>query len=118
MINPLDLSGKNIMVTGASTGIGKGIALLLSRLGANIIMVARNEERLLETYDALEPGNHSYCMLDLNQLEEIGGMMNHICSNGRKLNGLVHAAGVSFTIPLQYLKIKDLTNMMYELAFY
>ncbi|MDF2523158.1 MAG: short-chain dehydrogenase/reductase, partial [Clostridiales bacterium] len=66
MINPMDLSGKNIIITGASSGIGKGIAIYLSKLGANIIMVARNEVRLKETYNELEPGNHSYYQMDLN----------------------------------------------------
>lgn len=112
MINPMDLSGKNIMVTGASAGIGKEIAIHLSKLGANIIMVARDEERLKETYNELDPGNHSYYQLDLTNLDEIGKMFNNICSNDLKLNGLVHSAGISKTVPLQYLKLSDLNNIM------
>lgn len=112
MINPLDLSGKNILVTGASSGIGKGIAILLSKMGANIIMVARNEEKLKETCDELEPGDHSYYPLDLSNLEKIGDMVKAVCKDGRKLNGLVHSAGISLTIPLQYLKMDDLKNIM------
>jgi len=112
VINPIDLSGKNIIVTGASSGIGKGIAIYLSRLGANIIMVARNETRLKETYDELEPGSHSYHLMDLNNLEKIESMMDNICRDGLKLNGLVHAAGISMTMPLQFLKISDVTNIM------
>lgn len=112
MINPMELSGKNIMVTGASSGIGKGIAILLSKLGANVILVARNEERLKETFCELEPGNHSYYLLDLNNLDEIESMIGNVCSSGRKLNGLVHSAGISLTTPLQYLKVADLNNIM------
>lgn len=112
MINPMDLSGKNIMVTGASSGIGKSISIYLSKLGANIIMVARNEERLKETYNELEPGDHSYYLLDLSNLDEIKSMMKDVCSNGLKLNGLVHSAGISKTVPLQYLKLSDLNNIM------
>jgi NAD(P)-dependent dehydrogenase (short-subunit alcohol dehydrogenase family) len=112
MINPMDLSGKNIMVTGASAGIGKGIAIYLSKLGANIIMVARNEARLKETLDELEPGNHSYHLFDLNNLDEIGNFMEDVCRNGIKLNGLVHSAGISQTTPLQYLKLSNLKNIM------
>lgn len=112
MVNPMYLKGKNIMVTGASSGIGKGIAILLSKLGANIIMVARNEEKLKETYDELEPGNHSYYLMDLNNLDEIENMIKNVCSNGEKLNGLVHSAGISMTIPLQYLKLSDVENIM------
>lgn len=112
MINPMDLSGKNILVTGASSGIGKGIAVLLSKLGANIIMTARNEERLKETYNELEPGNHSYYVFDLNNPDTMESMFDNICRDGLKLNGLVHSAGVSVTMPVQLLKSDDLRNIM------
>lgn len=112
MINPVDLSGKNIMVTGASSGIGKGIAILLSKLGANIIMMARNEGRLKEVYGELEPGNHSYYIMDLNDLDRIKSMFDNVCSNGLRLNGLVHSAGISQTMPLLYLKLSDLQKIM------
>jgi NAD(P)-dependent dehydrogenase (short-subunit alcohol dehydrogenase family) len=108
----MNLSGKNIIVTGASSGIGKGIAIFLSRLGANIIMIARDEVRLKETYDELIPGNHCYYILDLCDFGGIGKTMDGICSGGRKLNGLVHSAGISRTIPLQHLKITDLDNIL------
>lgn len=113
----MDLSGKNVLVTGASSGIGKGIAIFLSKVGANIIMVARNEEKLKETYNELEPGNHSYYKIDLCNLNEIEGMLDNVCSDGRKLNGIVHSAGISRTIPLQYLKQDDLKSIM-SINFY
>ncbi len=112
MINLTDLSGKSIVVTGASSGIGKGIAMLLSKSGANVIMIARNNDRLQETYSELEPGNHSYYAQDLNDLDAIEGLIGNICSGGLKLNGLVHSAGISLTVPLQYLKSSDLMNIM------
>ncbi len=112
MINPMDLSGKNIMITGASSGIGKGIAILLSKLGANAIMVARNEERLKETLNELDPGNHSYYLLDLNHINEIKDMIDKVCCDGLKLHGLVHSAGISRTMPVQYLKLCDYENIM------
>ncbi len=112
MLNPLNLSGKNVMVTGASSGIGKGIAILLSKIGANIIMVARNEERLKEVLTELEPGNHSYYLYDLNNPDGIGTMVDDVCSEGLKLNGLVHSAGTSRTVPLQYLNLNDLKDIM------
>jgi NAD(P)-dependent dehydrogenase (short-subunit alcohol dehydrogenase family) len=117
MLNPMDLRGKNIMVTGASSGIGRGIAIYLSKLGANIIMVARSEDKLNETFCELESGNHSYYLMDLGNLDEIEDLINRVCSNGQKLNGLVHSAGISMTVPLQYLKLNDLKNIM-TLNFY
>ncbi|MDP4094622.1 MAG: SDR family oxidoreductase [Bacillota bacterium] len=112
MANPMDLSGKHILVTGASSGIGKAIAITISRLGANVILLARNEERLKETFEALEPGNHSYFVFDLKNLDGIENLIETICNSGRKLSGLVHSAGISVTTPLQYLKLVDLQNIM------
>ncbi|WP_407308951.1 SDR family NAD(P)-dependent oxidoreductase [Desulfosporosinus sp. SB140] len=111
-MNPMNLNGKNIMVTGASSGIGKSIAIFLSKMGANVIMVARNEERLKAVLKELEPGNHSYFLFDLNDPTGIGKRMDNVCSGGLKLNGLVHSAGISRTVSLQYLKLEDLNNIM------
>jgi NAD(P)-dependent dehydrogenase (short-subunit alcohol dehydrogenase family) len=111
-MNPMDLSGKNIMVTGASSGIGKSIALSLSKMGANVIMVARNEESLKAILKELEPGNHAYFLFDLSNPARIGNMMDTVCSGGLKLSGLVHSAGISRTAPLQYVKLEDLNNIM------
>ncbi len=108
----MDLKGKNILVTGASSGIGKSIAVYLSKLGANIIMAARNEEKLKETCNELEPGDHSYYLIDLNNLNDIEGMFDNICGGDRKLNGIVHSAGISRTVPISYLKMDDLKNIM------
>ena len=111
-MNPMDLNGKNIMVTGASSGIGKSIALFLSKMGADVIMVARNEERLKAVLKELEPGNHSYFLFDLGDPAGIGNMMDNVCSGGLKLSGLVHSAGIARTVPLQYLKLEDMNNIM------
>lgn len=108
----MDLSGKNILVTGASSGIGKGIAIFLSRAGANVIMAARNEQRLQEVLELLEPGNHSYHILDLGDTAGIGGVFDKVAGGGLKLNGLVHSAGISATVPVQLLKLEDLKNIM------
>lgn len=108
----MELSGKNILITGASSGIGRDISIFLSRLGANVIMAARNEDKLKETYKELESGNHSYYLIDLKNLKAIEGMLDNICSGDRKLNGIVYSAGISRTVPIQYLKIEDLINIM------
>lgn len=121
MTNSFDLNGKNIMVTGASSGIGKQISIYLSRQGANIIMVSKNEERLKAAYNEMVSGlpyykpesdNHSYYAFDLANLEGIGTMIHNICGNRLKLDGLVHSAGISITMPVQFLKIIDLQNIM------
>ena len=52
--NPFSLKGKTILVTGASSGIGRGIAIQCSKLGGNVLITGRNEERLKETFNLLE----------------------------------------------------------------
>jgi len=58
MVNPMDLTGRRILVTGASGGIGRAIAVTLSQLGARIVAAARNPERLAETLSRLEGEGH------------------------------------------------------------
>lgn len=112
MIHPMDLRGRCILVTGASSGIGREIAVVLSRLGADVVLTARNENRLKETFHALEPGNHSWEPFDLSEPEGIEALFEKICRNERKLHGLVHAAGISVTTPMQYIKLSDVKSIM------
>lgn len=66
MINPFSLESKTIFVTGASSGIGKAIAIECSKMGAKVIISGRNEERLKDTLSNLEGKNHEYIIADLS----------------------------------------------------
>ena len=91
--NPFSLSEHTILVTGASSGIGRGIALESSRMGASVIMLGRNEDRLLETFSQLDTGNgqkHLKFICDLtdeNAVEELSKKLPQI-------DGIVNAAGI------------------------
>lgn len=89
MNNPFSLEGKTILVTGASSGIGKGIAIACSRMGANLIITARNEERLFKTLNSLDGKGHRTIVTDLST--EIG--VKTLIGELAKLDGLVLAAG-------------------------
>lgn len=112
MINPMDLTGKKILVTGASSGIGRATAIQLSRLGANVIMVARNEKKLKETLDMLEGDGHTLFSFDLKEIEGIEGLVKKIVSQSGAVNGLVHCAGIATMRPLSMTKIDFLHDMM------
>ena len=73
MYNPFSLIGKTILVTGASSGIGRSIAIECSKLGADIILTGRNEGRLIETISQLEKGQHKYIIADIaiEEIEEV-----------------------------------------------
>ena len=67
--NPFSLEGKTVLVTGASSGIGKATAILCSKLGASVIITARNEERLKDTFSQLEGSDNKIIVADLSGSE-------------------------------------------------
>ena len=87
--NPFSLEGKTILVTGASSGIGQATAIECSKMGAKVIITARNEERLNDTFSQLEGEGHSMIIADLNYEEDILKLVN-VCPN---IDGLVNNAG-------------------------
>jgi len=103
LFNPLDLAGKTILVTGASSGIGRDTAIVLSQLGARVILVARNTDRLEETHSMLQPGKHIVSSFDLTQHEETSAWMASLASANGPIFGLVHLAGISHTEAIRFL---------------
>lgn len=113
MYNPFSLVGKTILVTGASSGIGKAIAIECSKMGATVVISGRNEQRLEETYKQLSGPNHQLIVADLNS--ELG--IQTLLINTPSLNGMVHCAGLTKTIPFQFAT-KDALNEVMNVNFY
>jgi len=119
--NPFLLSGRRILVTGASSGIGRGIAILLSQLGAQVICNGRNEKRLKETFNALSGTGHASEVFNLNDIEAIQPWMLGISNKHGKLWGVVHAAGIQQTIPAAMVnkeKFEQVFTINTEAAFF
>lgn len=112
MHNPMALDGRTVLVTGASSGLGRAISILISRLGGRVVLVARSEERLAETMSLLEDGEHRVEPFDLNDLDAIPGWMKKISGDMGTLDGLVHSAGLHATLPLRVLKPSRLDELM------
>ena len=115
MINPMDLTGKHIIVTGASQGLGRGTCILLSQLGAKISLVARNEEKLKETVSMMETAegvSHNVFSYDMTDIDDIEDLIKNIVETGGKINGFVHAAGISPLKPLNVTKYDFMLEMM------
>jgi NAD(P)-dependent dehydrogenase (short-subunit alcohol dehydrogenase family) len=112
MSQELNLSGRTILVTGASAGIGSDTATLLAELGASVILVGRDADRLLNVAGKLDGSGHHVEPFDLNQLDMIPAWMKSIATKAGELHGLVHCAGVSQTIPLRVLTAKSAEDVM------
>ncbi|MHB8900799.1 MAG: SDR family NAD(P)-dependent oxidoreductase, partial [Thermoguttaceae bacterium] len=100
-LNPMDLSGANVLVTGASSGLGRESAIVMSQLGARVLLVARNAERLDETMGLLEGAGHQSLVMDLSDVAAIPAMLDRQAATFGRLDGLVHAAGILSTRPLR-----------------
>lgn len=102
MINPMDLTGKHVLITGASSGIGRECAVQASRLGAHVTMIARSEDKLRETLSFMDrPEKHLSYSLDLNRTEEIETLVERIVQDRGAVDGLVHAAGIVIGRPVK-----------------
>lgn len=91
MYNPFSLEGKTILVTGASSGIGRGTAIECAKMGAKIVLSGRNEDRLQQTLTSLEGDGHVVLCGDLN----VEDTRKAIVDNIPELNGVVYGAGIS-----------------------
>ena len=105
-MNPMSLVGKRILVTGASSGVGRAAAIIFSKLGAEVMLLARNEERLQETYAALEGQNHGIYLFDLCNIDEIPGLLKKIAQEHGPLSGIFHAAGITSVKSVALMKDK------------
>lgn len=108
MYNLVNLKGKRILVTGASSGIGRATAILLSKMEAIVIIVARNEQRLKETLSQMEGKGHRYYCFDLNEGELIEPFVRQMLEETGALDGFVHCAGIAHTRPLKMTKINNI----------
>ncbi|MBR5039054.1 MAG: SDR family oxidoreductase [Prevotella sp.] len=102
--NPFSLEGKVVLVTGASSGIGRATAIECSKMGASVIITGRNEERLNETFKALEGEGHQQIVADLTNQEDIDNLVSQIGA----LDGLVNNAGLGRNKPIGFIKMDDL----------
>lgn len=105
--NPMDLTGKVILVTGASSGIGRAIAIECSKLGAICILTARNMERLQETLSSMEGEGHSIIPADLTDSDAVASLVEQL----PKLDGVSLSAGITKTILCQYVKMEEVRGL-------
>lgn len=107
-VDPFSLNNKRILITGASSGIGKSIALECSKRGANLFVTGRNEKRLLETYHNLHSNENYMFIADLSVEDELISLVDNL----PPLDGVVQCQGITKTLPVRFA-----TKLSFEQIF-
>ena len=107
-MSPFNLEGKTILITGASSGIGRATAILCAEMGASLIITGRNEERLTDTLDSLSGTGHKMFTADLADESEI----SRIIEQSPPLDGLVNNAGMIELLPSDYVTREKLDEVL------
>jgi NAD(P)-dependent dehydrogenase (short-subunit alcohol dehydrogenase family) len=108
MNNPFNLTGKTILVTGASSGIGRAVAISISQMGGEVILSGRNTIRLSETLKLLNDGAHQIIPCELTNSNEILELIKKMPA----INGFVSSAGIVKYSVFNYVKAEDIRELM------
>ena len=108
IFNPFSLKGKTILVTGASSGIGQSVAIACAKMGATIVLTARNESRLQETLKQMPEGNHLVISADITKSESLLQLVEKM----PVLDGVAHCAGVGSRVPCKSLDQESIDYVM------
>ena len=111
MNNPFSLKNKAIVITGASSGIGRQCAISCLQMGAKVVLIARNIDRLQETISLLEGEDHLFYSLDITKFSEIEPVIKDVVNKLGKISGFIHSAGIEMTKPLKMMKPNDYQNL-------
>ncbi len=112
MKEPMSLDGKKILITGASSGIGRAAAIYCSELGARLVLNGRDGNRLEETVDALHGTGHITFIQDFYQQPDCSELFKTALSDGQKFDGFVHCVGIAQVMPLKSLSQERLHKVM------
>jgi len=99
-----DLKNKVIIITGASAGIGRQCAISCSQLGARLVILGRNEQRLAETKAMLEGTEHLLISQDLTDYSALPGMISDVVEKMGVISGFIHSAGIETVLPFRMIE--------------
>ncbi len=99
--NPMSLAGRRVLVTGASSGIGRAVAQLAARLGGRVVATGRDAERLAATVETLAGEGHEGVAFDLGEIDAIPPFVQKLATEGGALAGIAHCAGIQIGKPVR-----------------
>lgn len=112
MRNPFDFTDKKIIIAGATSGIGKAVALMLSKQGARVCLIGRNEEKLQTVLSKMVGSGHKYYVKDFRETLGYEDIFNDMVKDGVKIDGLVYCAGIAKILPLKLIGTKHMEESM------
>lgn len=110
--NPFSLEGKTILITGASSGIGRQCAIDCAKMGAKIAIFGRDSDRLNETLHLLDGDGHEIFSVDLSCSEHIVPVINDVVDKMGRIDGVVNCAGISGVFPLNTMTEERITSFI------
>jgi len=111
--NPFSLEGKTVLITGASSGIGRATAIECSRMGAKCVITGRDSGRLQETFESLDGEGHCQIIADIATQKGI----DKLAEESPAVDGLVNNAGVVASVPVSSYKQEALDFVFQTNAF-
>ncbi len=105
-MNAFDLKGKTVLVTGASSGLGRQTAITASEYGARVIVTGRNTIRLQETFGSLQGEGHQQIPADLTIQADIDRLVEAL----PMLDGLVQSTGISELAPARFITAETISR--------
>lgn len=104
MNNMYDLKSRNILITGASSGIGRQCAISCSKMGARLVLVGLETDKLQNTISQLEGDDHIFYTQDITEYEKLEPIIKESVEKIGPINGFIHSAGIEMSRPLKVLK--------------
>ncbi|MCE5348146.1 MAG: SDR family oxidoreductase [Bacteroidales bacterium] len=105
--DPFTLEGKKILVTGASSGIGKQCAVQCSYSGANVIIFGRDADRLQDTFEKLKAGDHRKVIVDVCDRNALDSAISEVLQHYGSIDGMVYSVGLEHSLPFNFIKLED-----------
>ena len=112
MWNPFDFTGKKIVIAGATSGMGKALAVKLSQQGAELCLIGRDLEKLKNVQAGLKTDQSQVYVKDFACPNGFQDTLDGIVSDGKKIDGLVYCAGITKILPLSFLSKKNMDESM------
>jgi NAD(P)-dependent dehydrogenase (short-subunit alcohol dehydrogenase family) len=111
------LKDRRVLVTGASSGIGRAAAALIARCGGTLVVSGRDSARLEQTLSSLSGAGHQAVALPLEEMDQVGDWLKDLATRMGPFDGIFHAAGVELVRPARLVKQQHVAEVFGSSVF-